>query len=320
MSGPLVKLAVLIALTHLLRVLGRLAGPRRSGLALGLPSTTAIALVSCGWDRGFGDASAMAEACLLALVAAATVPLVFARGLARGRPLFWTLAAALSAYPLVAGLMGNLAMNGGVGCVGLATLGVLAACALAGRIPLATAAPGRFGPSAGRSLVLRTVVPAASLLMVLALQDAAGPRWAGLLSPFPALTLAVLVTTHLESGPGEASRLARSLPAANLAMIGFLATFRFGGEYLGLGPATAAGYACALGTLALVELLAAHRTRWKREPLASGRPRSAGWRWEAGLNRSHAGASSQPSRGPWTARRRPAQRLRFSPWVEPLFP
>lgn len=320
MSGPLVKLAVLVVLTHLLRALGRLAGPRRGGLALGLPSTTAIALVGCGWDRGFTDAAAMAEACLLALLAAASVPLVYARALGLGWPLLWTLAAALAAYPVVTGVVGSLPAEGSGACVALAAVGVLTACGLAARIPLAAAAPGRMEPSRLRSLILRTVVPAASLLMVLALQDAAGPRWAGLLSPFPGLTLAMLVTTHLEAGPGEASRLARSLPAANLAMVAFLATFRFGGPQLGLGPATAAGYAAALGTLVLVELLAASRSRYPRDRAAPDRARPAGWRWEAGLSGSYPGLSARPGELRRVRRRRPTERHSFSPWVEPIVP
>ncbi len=94
-----------------------------------------------------------------------------------------------------------------------------------------------------------------------------------MLSTFPGLTLAVLVVTHLEAGPAVASRMARSLPPANLGMIAFLAVFRFCGPAIGLAGGTACGYAGSILTLLVVERLfrparpdPIHRARNTRRP------------------------------------------------------
>src|SRR5262249_34020436 len=103
-----------------------------------------------------------------------------------------------------------------------------------------------------RCFVLRTTVPVACLVAVSALREVAGLRWAGLLSTFPGMTLTVLVVTYLESGPGEASRMAKALPSANLGMIAFLAVFRLGCPALGLSWGTSLGYILAAATLLVV--------------------------------------------------------------------
>src|SRR5579871_2609940 len=70
MSGLVVKAAVLFAWTRFLGAIGRRAGPGRVGLLLGLPSTSAAALVACGRENGSGAAVVMADAGLLGLAAA----------------------------------------------------------------------------------------------------------------------------------------------------------------------------------------------------------------------------------------------------------
>ena len=74
MCGLLGKCAALTVMIHGFRVLGRLAGPRWSALALGLPSTTAVVLFICGCERGSAAATVMAESSLLGLVAAVALP------------------------------------------------------------------------------------------------------------------------------------------------------------------------------------------------------------------------------------------------------
>ncbi len=84
MCGLLAKCAALIVMIHAIRVLGRVAGPRFSGLALGLPSTTAIVLLCCGCECGSGTAIVMAESSLLGLVAAVALPLAYAWAVGAG--------------------------------------------------------------------------------------------------------------------------------------------------------------------------------------------------------------------------------------------
>src|SRR3954454_23113566 len=79
MYALFVQMAILVAVTHGLRALGRLAGPRRCGMLLGLPSSTTLTLLYCGYEHGNGGAMVAAESSLLGLIAAATLPLAYAR-------------------------------------------------------------------------------------------------------------------------------------------------------------------------------------------------------------------------------------------------
>ena len=98
MCGLIAKCAVLIVLIHIFRALGRCAGPRFSGLALGLPSTTAVVLIFCGCEQGSSAATEMAESSLLGLVAAVSLPLAFTGSVRLGWPLWRAIAASVGGY------------------------------------------------------------------------------------------------------------------------------------------------------------------------------------------------------------------------------
>ena len=262
MGGPLLKIAIVVAMVHALRALGRRAGPRWGGLVLGLPCTSAVALVSCGLDRGPTVAQSMAEACLLGLAAAVALPLAFAAMVGRGISLSASAATAVLAYLSVAAGLALLPIAGPWPRLALATLAVLAACRLARicEVEPPSPTPPR-PPRPGRAVVLRSAVPAGILALVFALRDAAGAGWAGLLGTFPGLSLTSLVVTHIEEGPAAASRMARALPQGNLSMVAFLAVFRLGGPALGLVAVTVLGYVAALAVLLVGELSGRRRRR-----------------------------------------------------------
>ncbi|WP_406694110.1 hypothetical protein V5E97_23985 [Singulisphaera sp. Ch08] len=252
MTELLLKIALLAALTHGIRALGRIAGPQRGSLLLGLPSTTAVALVACGQASGIGSASEMAEASLSGLVAAVALPLVFAQSIALGRQLAWSVSAAVFVYLAVAWGSVLVPDAGPAGRIIIATFAILAACCCARQISVSEGERPTIDLSPIRCLLLRTAVPAACLVIVTVLREATGIRWAGLFSTFPGMTLTVLVVTYLESSPAEAGRMAKSLPSANLGMVAFIGTFRFGCPTVGLGWATVCGYVLALLTLFVV--------------------------------------------------------------------
>src|SRR5439155_11050658 len=102
MSGPLGQITMLMVMTSALRALGRWAGPRRSGLLLGLPSTTAMALLGCALERGADEATGTAELCLAGLVAAAALPLAYGRATGAGWRAPGAAAAAVAGYAAVA--------------------------------------------------------------------------------------------------------------------------------------------------------------------------------------------------------------------------
>lgn len=244
------KCVTLIAVIHGLRLLGRRAGPRASGLVLGLPSSTAILLILCGRERGVAPALEMADASLLGLIAAVSLPLAFARAVGRGWGLPAALAAAIGVYVAVATGLGLVHPAGSLlrlavccGSVGIASLA-------AARIGLpAEPAPHR-APSARWTAALRAIIPSVYVVIVGVVSIVGGPRGAGLVSTFPSMSTVVLAVTHLEEGAASAGRIARALPAANLSTVAFLAAFRFACPGLGLTWGALGGYLAALISLA----------------------------------------------------------------------
>ncbi len=296
MSEHLTKLALVVALSHGFRTLSARVGPRWSGLALGLPCSTAIALVGSGSDQGVDYARSMAETSLLGVVGAVVLPLAYARAIGRRWWFPWPPLAAVASFLAAASAAGLLAPPGGGSGLPLALMAVLSATALAGRIAIPEASR-RVQVALGhpaRTWAIRTVVPAACLLASLTLGRAFGPGVAGLMCTFPGLTLTVLLLTHLEAGPGAVVRLARTLPPANLGMVAFLGTFHGAIARFGLAGGTAFAYLAALATLAFVAWFA------EEGVLTSIRIRLRD-------------RSSLPALPPW-----PRSGRRFSPLVERL--
>jgi hypothetical protein len=252
----LIKCVVMIAVIHGIRRLSQQIGPRASGLVLGLPSSTAVLLVLCGWEKGAASATAMAEASLLGLVAAVALPLAYAQAVRLGWHLAGALTCAVAGYLTVAFGLGFLQPAGPVECLAIALGALGLASHLAGRIGLPQA--GRTGVLGSETwtVLFRTFIPVVYVTLVGITAAIASPSWAGLVSMFPSMSTVLLAVTHLEEGPAEASQIARTLPPANLSTVVFLATFRFGCPALGLGWATLCGYIAALTNLAAIELVA----------------------------------------------------------------
>lgn len=327
MIGPLVQMVLLVSITHGFRSLGAWVSPRRSGLLMGLPSTTALVLVSCGLERGLDEASLAAEGCLLGLAAAVVLPLAYAKGASAGwRPLAAT-AAALASYVTVAAVLWWLPKPAAAECVAVAAAGVAAACQLGRRIrPRRASGRGRGRElSAVGKVACRTAVPAGYFLMVRALRALAGAGFASRFITFPGGSLSVLVTTHIEAGAETACRMAAGMPAGGLVMLAFLTAFRSGCPTLGLAAGTVLGFAAALVTLGVVGALSdrdqpadakealpapPRRPRYHPAHVGGGRP-----------VRARSGSSSRrySSRSGAIARRAPRPpRSRFAPRVETL--
>jgi hypothetical protein len=253
MSGLVIKCTALIVMIHGFRILGRLAGPRWSALALGLPSTTAFVLFLCGCERGTAAATEMAGSSLLGVAAAVALPLVYAQAVRFGWKLPGALAAAVTGYLAVASTLGALPSPGAVSRIGLAFLAIVLAAWWARRLPLPEENRPSGSLSPGGAMVVRTAIPAVYVMVFALVERLAGPSWAGLVSTFPSMSLVVLAVTHLETGPAEASRIARLLPLGNSSTLAFLTSFYLMSTPIGLSGATLAGYAAALAALALIE-------------------------------------------------------------------
>jgi hypothetical protein len=248
-----VKCATLIAVIHGLRFVGRRAGPRASGLILGLPSSTAVLLVLCGRDRGIGPAVEMADAGLLGLVAAVAMPLAYARAVRWGWSLAAAMAAAGAAYVVVASGLGFVHPPDFAGRLVVSIGSIVVASLLASRIGISAGDSVRAAAS-GRSIAaVRTIIPLSYVGIAGIVGGVASPRWAGLVGTFPSMSAVALAVTHLEEGSAAAGRIARTLPAANLSTAAFLAAFRLGCPALGLAWGGSCAYLAALLTLAAIE-------------------------------------------------------------------
>jgi hypothetical protein len=175
MYGLVVQIAILVAMTHGLRALGHVVGPRRCGLILGLPSSTALMLIYCGTEYGVGEAMATAESSLLGLIAAATVPLVYALAIrVAPRPLLAP-ALAIAGYVAVAAVFRFLPVAGAAARVCVSIIGVLVACYVARRVRVVGREPRPSTRPSLRHLALRTMVPGA-LIVAVRLVRAVGGR------------------------------------------------------------------------------------------------------------------------------------------------
>jgi hypothetical protein len=313
---------------HVFRALGRGAGPRWSGLALGLPSTTAIVLIFCGFEQGSQAATRMAEASLLGLVAAVAMPLAYAHAAGRGWPLPVVLAAAAAAYAGVASSLAYLPPIGMLERLGVTSAALVAAACWARRVPIpAFDQVGDLAPPCTwRTIVLRTAIPVLYLLFLAGVEHVAGAGWAGLMSTFPSMSLVVLLVTHIEVGPDRSRRIALVLPAANASTAAFLAAFRLTCPQVGLTWGIALGYAAAFLALLVLEGFARHTNRLKPGDWAWSlrRPKpNAPWPIPCRLGgpavvlRCHASPRALAA-SPYLIRRRSYHRGGFSPLVEAL--
>jgi hypothetical protein len=254
MSAHLGKIALMVVMSHGFRTLGRISGPRLAGLALGLPCSTAVALVGGGTDRGIDYAVLMSGTSLIGLAGAVALPMAYAQAVTRGWRLHRAILLGIASYLIVTLAVGRLLPGRGAASLAVALAAVLAATRVAARMRVVNEVmkPGITPLPTSSARLLRTVVPIVCLLASLGMGEAFGAEVAGLMSTFPGVTLTVLCLTHLESGPASAIRMARALPSANLAMVAFLAAFRFGCPSLGLAWGTFLGYLASLTILTLV--------------------------------------------------------------------
>jgi hypothetical protein len=324
MCGLLVKCAALIVMIHGFRVIGRIVGPRWSGLALGLPSTTAIVLILCGCERGSSAATDMADSSLLGLAAAVALPLAYSTAIRLGWSFSASFAAAVAGYVVVATGLGCLPAVGTLPRIGIASFAIFAATHWARRIPTPEGANAGASLSTLQAMAVRTAIPAVYGLLLGMVQRIAGPGWAGLVSTFPSMSLVVLAVTHLEAGPAETSRIAKVLPAGNTSTLSFLTAFRIASPVIGPGGGTIAGYAAALLALLVIEGFIRPPSFFHvnlTEAISIWRPHYTSWRivCQTRLQRVAFHAQTHIRRGPrFLIRRRPRHRGEFAPFVEAL--
>jgi hypothetical protein len=243
-----IQVAVLMGMTNVVRAVGDRLGPRWGAIVLGLPSTTAVLLVGGGFERGPSEAARASEIGLLGLVASVTLPICYARAVARGRNIWGSIVCGVAGYVLVATSLRLLPGPGLAVSIAISLVGIVLGCCLARRLPIPSGES--CARQASRSILLRTIVPAAFLFAIRGIRTYAGPEWAGVFATFPAMSMAVLVTIHLEGGRAAVCRMARSMPRGALGTIAFLTAYRLSSGDLSPLGAAAVGYAAVLVVMA----------------------------------------------------------------------
>jgi len=249
-----VKILIIVGLTHALRWVSYVAGPRWGGLIAGLPLTSAVVLFFLASENGEAFATRAANSGAIGIAAGAALAIVFAWAVRGGQPLPLALVLAGGAFltvaataPLVLTLPQPMPL-----CIVISACCLLAAVAqgLQGPVPHVV---GRTHSTAWRGIALRTAIPAVCVVAVTALSQYLGAGFAGLVGTFPCILTSMLVVTSLEDGPVAAGRLAKAFPVGQLATLSFVALFGLLCPAVGVTAALGVGYLAAIATLLIVE-------------------------------------------------------------------
>lgn len=254
MTITIIKILVIVGLTHGLRWLSQQAGPRWGGLIAGLPSTTAVVLFFLGCENGEEYATRAAESGALGLCAGSALALVFTWAASQGRSMAFALAVAgvtfvsvAAASPLLLSLAAPLPLF----------LVISASCLLAAVTQCIPASACTVATSSSRSswrgMILRTIIPAACVVTVTMLSQHLGTVGSGLLGTFPCMLTSMLVVTSLEDGVNVAGKLAQAFPVGQLATLSFVILFGQFCPSMGVAGALLVGYLAAVMTLGAIE-------------------------------------------------------------------
>ena len=211
MTSALLRLALTPALIAVATLVSRRWGPAVGGAVVGLPLTSAPVSLFLALDHGPAFAATAAVATLLGLLSQAAVCLTFAWV---GRRAGWPLSAAAGVAAFAASTRGpessapdrRARVRRGVG--GVACRGLAHARRAAGASRLFPAAVGPAGAHGSRGGDRRRADRRGGT---------AGPRWTGLLSPFPVFALVLGSFTHRAEGPAAAAALLRGIVVGSLS-------------------------------------------------------------------------------------------------------
>ncbi len=186
-------------------LISRRWGERIGGLAIGLPLTSGPVSVFFAVEQGRGYAEAAAFGAILGLVAVAVFCTVYVQASKRFP---WYLASAVSIGLYLAAVWLISFLTPGLGWEVILVPAVLAASLLwmgkaeAGEKAVVTP---------WWDLPLRMVIATTMLVLITTGAGLLGPKWGGLLSPFPVFTFVMTTFSHSQGGPGAAWRLIRGV-------------------------------------------------------------------------------------------------------------
>ena len=219
-------LVLKLILTPLLIGVATLAARRRGhavgGWVAGLPLTSGPISFFLALEQGPRFAAGAASATLLGLAGVCAFCLAYRWMLTVAAP--WAAAAAgLVAYLLVALLLSFLSVG-----VAVATALVLVFLVLVMIAVGRPAAANTHTLSPWWDLPLRMTVATAMVLAITGAATLLGPRWAGLLSPFPVFACVMTMFAHHASGSAAAHRLLRGVIIGSFAFASFFVVVAHG--------------------------------------------------------------------------------------------
>ncbi len=241
MSIFAMKLVMTSLLIGVATVAARRYGQSVGGWFAGLPLTSGPISVFLAIEQGPAFARGAAEATLLGLVGVAAFCCVYHRAMTVVSPLCAALLS-VGAYMLATAVLSFFPS----GLVFAAPLLVIV-------LSLALLVIGAPGPSSAHADAARWDLPLRMLgatVMVLAITGAAallGPRWSGLLSPFPVFACVMAAFAHHGSGPAAAQRLLRGIIVGSFAFAVFFVIVALTLERVAIAFSYASAVVAALG-------------------------------------------------------------------------
>jgi hypothetical protein len=209
MDALVLKLTITPILIAVATLVGRRFGPIVSGWLVGLPLTSAPVVFFVALAHGNVFAAQVALGILFGTIAQSFCILAYARAAAAGYDWVRSFIAGAVAFACGALILHLLAIPI-VATFVLALVFITLVLALMPRVHAAHVTPER--PSIW-DLPARMVVATALVIALTELSGAIGPRWTGLLSPFPVYGSILAVFAHRASGGDAAAEVMRGLEA-----------------------------------------------------------------------------------------------------------
>ena len=209
--GALAKIVLTPLLIAGVTLLARRWGPSIGGTVVGLPLTSTPVSIFVAVEQGPDFAATAAVGTLLGLIGQAALCLAYAWS-ARRAPWWASAGAGIASFFAVTAIVESISLPLGMTFALVCALLLLAGAAIPGSAP--GRAPTR--PPAW-DLPLRMLVAAAIVVTLTAMAPRMGPRWTGVLSPFPVFALVLGAFTHRTDGAAAAGLLLRGIVLGSLS-------------------------------------------------------------------------------------------------------
>jgi hypothetical protein len=241
MNSIIVKLVLTSLLIAAATLAARRWGEIVAGWAVGLPLTSGPTSVFFAVEQGPAFAADAAVATLLGLVATAAFFIGYILG-TRSSHKIMALFSGITIY--LASVWGLSFLPSDLGTAVLLVVLALSAVLFVLRTPPAAA---ERTPPAWWDLPLRIFTATTLVVLITGGAQRLGPRWSGLLSPFPVFTCVMATFAYYQGGAVSALRLIRGVVMGLFAFMAFFVVVTLLVEHLPLAPVYGLATLAALG-------------------------------------------------------------------------